>query len=347
MMHASRVGVAKADTEVSPGGVMRLVDMEVKEVSLVDRPANKRPFLVVKRSDEDMPPTQVQPDGKGGFTAAAKAGPPPMPPGAGGEEPGKKKPKAVGKLDVPPGFKEMMGPMLGKASEKLKELADAVSSSSPAEISDDGEMPGVPAEFSDALGAIQGTLDKLSSMWPSAPTAPEGGNAEGEEPPMPTEMQMRASLDNLAKVFGRGKLEKAVIEKVGAKMAKERFAMLQQAYDQLGSLIGQLAPQAQQQAPAGALGKSNAPTEDLLKSIEGMLTPLVDGMKKLGGAVKKQRDDINTIQKSRGIPNSAAVEREGTPISKSDDDFRWPVDLNDESARKENVEKTISFFGDD
>lgn len=358
MVHASRVAVAKA--EGSNEGVHRLEDIEVKEVSLVDRPANKRPFLVVKRSDQMT--TQIQPDGKGGFTTngTSKAGPPPMPPGGAappeGGPPGKKKPAKMGKLDVPPGFKEMMGPMLIKASEKLKELADAVGSATAAEISDDGEMPGVPAEFSEGLSTIQGTLDKLAGMWPSAPAegAPEGGDM-GEEPPMPSEMQMRATLDNIGKVFGHPKVEKAAIAKIGAKMAKERFSRLQQAAQTLSSLINELAPQvAGTGAPAaagGALGKGDDKEEKsekekaLLKSIEDMLAPIVDGLKQVGVTVAKQRTQIETIQKSRGAPNASTnVEQ---PVQKGiGDKFSWPLDLNN-PVTKDTVEKTTSFFGEE
>jgi hypothetical protein len=346
VVHASRVAVAKADG--SNEGVHRLEDIEVKEVSLVDRPANKRPFLVVKRSDQMS--TQVQPDGKGGFTAAgdaSKAGPPPMPPGAGVPPGGeKKKPKAIGKLDVPPGFKEMMGPMLAKASEKLKELADAVGSSTAVEVGDDGEMPGVPAEFSDALGAIMGTLDKLAGMWPSAPS---GGGAEmegeGDEPPMPTEMQMRAALDNIGKTLGHPKVEKAIVTKIGAKMAKERFSRLQQAAQTLTSLINELAPSAATPAaPAGGLGKSEE-GKALLKSIEDMLTPVIAGLNQVGVVVKQQKSELETIKKSRGTGN-AAPDVEGSGKAPASDGFSWPLDLNN-PVNKETVSKTESFFGDD
>jgi membrane protein involved in colicin uptake len=48
--------------------VHRLRDILVEEVSLVDRAANKRKFLVVKRDGEEM----LKPDGKGGFVEVEK-----------------------------------------------------------------------------------------------------------------------------------------------------------------------------------------------------------------------------------------------------------------------------------
>ena len=66
-------------------GLHRLRDMVVEEVSLVDRAANKRRFLIVKRSDDmaddDNDGLELAPDGRGGLTA-------------GGVEKAKKKPGA-------------------------------------------------------------------------------------------------------------------------------------------------------------------------------------------------------------------------------------------------------------
>lgn len=358
IVHASRiVPIAKAEGSTAEG-VHRLEDIEVQEVSLVDRPANKRPFIIVKRNS--AMPTEVRDDGKGGMTT--KAGPPPMAAAAGGAAPGgdppappgKKKPKAVGKLDVPPGFKEMMGPMLSKASEKLQELADSVSSSTPGEVGDDGEMPPVPGEFSDALQGIMGTLDKLSSMWPSSPsgsaTGADGADQDpSEEPPMPSEMQMRAAVDNVSKVFGHPKVVAAastgsavsVVAKIGAKMSKDRLSVLQQAHQALGSLLSQVAPPPPAAAAAGALGKS----EDLLKSIDAMLAPVISGLAKVAGVVQGQSGDISQLKKSRGAPN-AATNIEGTAPVKNGGAFNWPLDLN-RPLTKDTVSKTESFFGDE
>lgn len=52
--------------------VYRLTDMVVREVSIVDRPANLRPFLIMKSEGGEGP--ELEPDGKGGFRM--KAAPP-------------------------------------------------------------------------------------------------------------------------------------------------------------------------------------------------------------------------------------------------------------------------------
>lgn len=61
--------------------VFRLTDLTVKEVSIVDRPANLRPFLLMKSAGSLGP--ELEPDGMGGFrlkaapVAAEKAAPEP------------------------------------------------------------------------------------------------------------------------------------------------------------------------------------------------------------------------------------------------------------------------------
>jgi hypothetical protein len=55
---------------VPADSVTRLVDLEVQEVSLVDRPANMRKFLIVKSAGDTMPNgAELTSDGKGGLLA--------------------------------------------------------------------------------------------------------------------------------------------------------------------------------------------------------------------------------------------------------------------------------------
>lgn len=63
------VKVTKADG----AQVFRLRDIETEEVSIVDRPANQVPFLVVKR-DANVEPTKKDSSGSTGKTGTKKAG---------------------------------------------------------------------------------------------------------------------------------------------------------------------------------------------------------------------------------------------------------------------------------
>jgi len=338
MVHSSsivaRTSTRKADTQ--PGQIYELTDMDVEEVSLVDRAANKRQFLVIKRSDQMA--TEVQPDGKGGFTSRAGAG----------KKTATQTQKAA--MEVPPGFKEMVSPLLTKAVEMLTQLSDDLAGAKPAEVGEDGSVPGVPADFASGLQSIMGMLDKACNMYPAAPAeAPEGEEppAEGGEATEPDEMQMRLALDNVGKVFG-GKVAKAAVLKIGAKMSKDRFTRLQQAAQVLSNLIAELGPATTAPAattPAGKTAKNDGaqPASDpALKALEGQLTQLVEQVGKLAGVVKSTATDLAAIKKSRGAPSAAPVETGGEQRS-HDQDFSWPMDMNNPVTR-DTVGKSESFF---
>jgi hypothetical protein len=73
---ATETTLAATHSEDDEHRIHRLRDMVVEEVSLVDRAANKRRFLIVKRSEEmaedDRVGAEVRPDGRGGLTAGGE-----------------------------------------------------------------------------------------------------------------------------------------------------------------------------------------------------------------------------------------------------------------------------------
>lgn len=349
MSHSS-VNVAKlAKAAPDAKQIYRLTDMEVEEVSLVDRAANKKRFMVVKQEDA-MSTNEIKPNGKGGFTTAK----------------GDKTKTGKAALEVPPGFKEAAGPLLDKAVAKIEEIAAGLKGSKPAEISDEGDLPGVPAEFANGLAAVCGLLEKIGSMWPTA--APEVEETEedtdgGETPPEPTEMQLRATEKAL--IAGVALLKRADVKKVGAKMSKDRYTRLQQAAQVLTNLIGELAPA----APAAggtpdvpALGKSKtAPQkgddkdkDGMKKMIEDALAPfgqaidtIAKGMGQLAGKVAEQQGAITSIKKSRGLPNGIVAEGEShNAPDPADETGIWSLDMNN-PIKRDTVDKADSFFGDD
>jgi len=332
MVHSStNVKLAKAAGQ--PGPVHTLTDMDVEEVSMVDRAANKKKFLVIKaaKGPKSMS-TEVQPNGKGGFSSTQK-----------------NRSSTKKKLEVPPGYKEMASPLLTKASEMLDQLASDLSSSSAADVGDDGTIPGVPPDFTNAITQVCGLLDKVSTMMPAAAPDPEDDAAQGgaDEATEPTEMQMRAAADNFAKIFG-GKVTKATVLKVGAKMAKERFTQLQQAYTTLGNLIQQLAPAA---APTGAptIGKAKDGEEEKKKAEKSespelmrALSALTQSVSSIASVVKTQGNELAALRKSRMGGASAVVE--DTPAAEPKA-FSWPMDMSNPITR-ETVGKNEGFFDD-
>ena len=328
MMHSS--GTVTKVTKAAGGknkGVFRLEEIEVEEVSLVDHAANKRSFIVVKRSDQMG--AEVKPDGKGGLTAASKT-------------------VSKASVEVPPGFKEMVTPIITKAVEKLGILADMVKGASVADVSDEGDLPGVPNEFVTGVQSIMALLDKASTMFPAAPPSVDPA-AEGATEEAPSELQMRATMDNLAKVFGNPKVEKSAVAKVGAKMSKERLTRFDQAMTVLAGLRNELA--ASEQAAAGAApgeaakGKTSKSDEALAAKIEALADTVAKGFEKVGAVVKGQNAKIETMASARGAGNgNSSVEQ---PVTKArgnaDGNVSWPLDMN-KPVSKDNVEKATSFF---
>jgi hypothetical protein len=321
-------------------GVHELTDIVVEEVSLVDRAANKRKFLVVKRSSEMS--TELQADGKGGFTAGAA----PVDKAGYGKEPppkDKKKEKTKKALELPPGAKEMMGPILTRATEKITEVLDMVNSSSAAEVPEDGTMPGVPEEVWAGLMDAMKLMSQLEALYPKAAPAPEEGaeyEAEGEGGEAePTEMQMRAQWETLTK---------RMIQKVGAKMSKDRLSRFEQALSVLGSILGELQtaqanePAPTMAAPAKAAGPKPAPARkqeaDLFSEKLSEVTKSITG---LATVVQRQAADLAAIKKTRGVGNAAQVESSSS--REAPKDVSWPLDMN-RPVTRDGVHKQESFF---
>lgn len=337
MMHSSAIvtRITKAD---APGEIYRLEDMEVEEVSLVDRAANKRRFLTIKRSGKMPGATEVTSNGRGGLTTKSKT-----------------RKSAVTKVDVPPGFKEMVTPLLEKSAELLDGLKESIGSSTVAEIDEEGGVPGIPAEIAAGFAQISNLLERASSLFPAAPEEPEVGT-EGDAPTeAPTEMQMRATFDNLAKVLSHSKLTKATVLKVGAKMSKDRFARLQQAAQVLSNLIAELGPSADAatSAPAAEPGagagaskskKNEAPAGPELLTLE-QGNALLGQLQKMTAVMQKQSQELAQLKKSRNAPSALAAEHIEKSADNEDQDFSWPLNMN-RPMNRGSVDKSDSFFDD-
>lgn len=265
---------------------------------------------------------ELVPDGKGGFTSqgtvttAAVAA---------------KTLTAKAAVELPPGAKELMTPILTKASEALQATIDLISSSKVADVPDDGTMPAVPEDVWAGLVNCVKLISQLESMYPKGPPsdAPDaeddpaqGGDAGVDESTeTPDGVQMRNTL-------------KAVLGKVGAKMSKERLSRFGAALDTLGSILGEL--QGPQPAPAAApaapaVGKTLAakaePAQD--PALTAQLTSLAGTVAALTKLVQNSNATVQTIAKARGMSNALSVEGG----SGENDDVSWPMDMNRPSSK--------------
>lgn len=268
------------------------------------------------------------PDGRGGFSSTAPAAP------------AAKTQTQKAAIELPPGAKEMMTPVLEKALEGLQGVIDMVGSSKVAEMPEDGSMPGVPEEVWSSLVGVVQMIGKLEGMYPKAPPADDSAEESAAEDAAeggteePGEMQMRNTL-------------KAMVTKVGAKMSKERLGRFATALDTLASILGELqtgnAPAAGVPAPApagkGAPPKAPAKKAEMPLAPDPALVSLTATVAKLAEAVAKQGTTVTSIQKARGSGNAIPVEDGGG--SGESEVVSWPLDMN----RSVEPRGKTNFFG--
>ena len=170
--------------------IFRLHDIVVEEVSLVDRAANKRKFLLVKRNESEMPATELQPDGQGGFNAPETSeNTPPAPEGT------------EVALKMSPASKSAMLAKINGALKSLNALAAKVKNAS-GDADDEAATKSLSAE----LGRIGGALAGKAATDPKA----DGGkkdekdekDAKTEKSEADSEPIAEEDREELAKMLG-------------------------------------------------------------------------------------------------------------------------------------------------
>lgn len=320
--------------------VYRLEDIEVEEVSMVDRPANKRKFLVVKQArSESMhvrKGTELTPDGKGGFITSASG----IPATQSTETPAATEATTTEKaaVELPPGMREGALPVLQLAAQKLEELVNVVDKSKPAKIVD-GELPeGAPAEVGDAITSVIDLLQRVADRYPTseAPPLDEGADpaAAGADAP-PADATMNAKrLEKAARIV---RTDASMVAKVGAKMSKERLSRFRQALSVLASMLTEL-EQPNAAAPAGDAAKAKAKKSDDADSLEKAMKTIAD----LSELVKKQSARIGdltakvtAVTKSRSGGNALAIDPAREEAGSGD--VSWPMDMSRDLKSRSNA----------
>lgn len=252
----NRTRIRKADAATTE--VNRLHDMLVEEVSLVDRAANKRTFLIVKRDGGVA--SEVVPNGQGGYTVrkdlvtgdgavndtqggSSAATGPATPTGA----PPKKKPKLdKATLTLQPDAQKAISAGLADAVDQLtafqKEIDGAATDETAPPNPEVGQaLKSVCDELAQLAGAQQPAEAAAASNMPATEQGAAAAAADAG----------RESAKRLSDVV---KGIRADVEKAGAKMAKERFARFKVAFDALESIMKELmgAGADEEEAAAGA-----------------------------------------------------------------------------------------------
>jgi hypothetical protein len=308
----------------SDAGVHRLVDMVVEEVSLVDRPANKQRFLIVKR-DEEM----AKAAGAKGKAAPPKGKGPKDKPPAGAEDP--KDPmdeeeeteEPTPSNDKPPPDKpppgkgkkpakkaEEDGSLLSAALSALEGLTEAVEIL--ATVGEDEAGP--------QLGELAEELDELADRLATAAGAPDPDTGEeGEDP------------GGFAPGTEDGSVGKAL---AAVRETIKRVRAVVAAAERTSKTEGT--------TPPGDGGGSGAAPAAVAK---GEAAELREEVKKLRELLGGQQERIVALEKGVGLPNSTSADERPGAGHGDEEDESWPMDMNKPRDRT-SVDKATSFHDD-
>lgn len=332
--------------------VHRLRDILVEEVSLVDRAANKRRFLLVKR-EGDM--SELRSNGRGGFTTVRKGDDDPEDE----TEKAKKKPfpgaaKPFGGKPEPDADDEEEK---RKRAEEEKRKAKAKPDPDPDYDEDEEKRRAAAkagAKLSEQLGDVADELSKLAD--------------EMDDDEEPSDVNMKKLLAAHRKIAGmadaylKHAAKKSIgVAKVGRKMSAARLAMYKEALATLQALLSELMdspakdkdhapdPGDPQVAPPGfkAANPSGAPgNAQGVAAIKSLLKGMDDVFASMKTTIAQQGQQIAKLEKGVTPSNALQVDRGGAPVRKGADVVVWPMDLNARAGR-DKVDKSVSFLEDD
>lgn len=329
--------------------IHRLRDIVVEEVSLVDRAANKRRFLVVKRSDEMSDGEDQELDETvdvGGESESV------------GDDVAKAKKKPNAEAGDPVDEEKRKKPASDEETEKARrraadEEADADAEKAKAPTDDEGDkkkqrkakLLSLSAPMKDAL--LSGLTDALERLMAIANDVKSAETGDGEAS-MPGDMseEMDAVSELLSSLCDGAaeKKRKSTVTKAGARMSKDRLDRFQKALSLLADILKELTDlKAQATGPTAGAAEQGIKKQDAASApaaVPGM-AELVGGISELARVVKRQEEELSRIRQTRGVSNAIQVDgggRRSEPV-----DVSWPLDMNRPISR-DKVKKEVSFF---
>lgn len=351
-----------------PQGVHRLQNILVEEVSLVDRAANKRRFLLVKR-DGQM--SELQSNGRGGFTRVSKADDEDEEKRAAAAKAAKDQEDAEkAKKPAFPGAAKPFGGDDKEKRDKAMKQIEALEAQGLDVTALKAAFNGPPEEDDEKKKAKQAKADAsgkaLASELSSHVDAIEElieqlGEHEADEP---SDVHMK-KLDGMHKKLGSmcmkyGADKRASTSKAGRKMASRRLEMFQKALDTLQSLLSELmetpasanehkpdpgdpqsppkgwSPANPSGVPTGTAGTAGGVTKADLETLQKNLE------EKFSAERTKLRSEITRLEKMAPAGNARTQEQitKSTPTEEKS----WPMDMNDDRFDRAKVDKSVSFF---
>lgn len=326
----------REDEELSKpeGAKARLFGMLVREVSLVDRAANKRRFLVTKRDPamKTNPKTAkpVAPVAKAGEQGAAETAGDAAGQAPGGGPDGAGTPAQAGSTGeklppMQPQVKDALLSALSSIAEKCVDLADQLKG---AETDDKAPgSPAVPPSIASALTELGSmTTSLLGQYAPGDAGAAKAGDLAGVSENGGAGAQGAQKSgdgdDEMEKAFG------ALLAKAGKKMAKERLARFGQALNMLAAIHREL-----------KIAKGAAPARRAPTAAAGELAEIVKGLEALTDSHAELEKKYTALATENAELKKSVRPRNGEspdspPARPAPKAVAWPIDMNDPKAAK-------------
>lgn len=339
----------------------RLTDIVTEEVSLVDRAANKRKFLVAKADGET---SMLIPDGRGGFTRVSKSETDDEQmkrrKAAEADDDGEKEARIKARMAEDDSEKEARI----KANKSFYEVRQNRKRIFDNEDEEKRAKKRAATAKADATGEslVDELEDQIETMESLVDALEDHEGSEPDDVSMKKLLEVQTNLLGLQKKFG-----KPSVEKVGRKMAQARLEMFQKAMGDLQSLLNELmetagsakehaaapgdpakpptgfSPANPSDAPTGTAGTAGGVTKAQVEQITKAATDL-------GEIVKSQKTTIDTLKEQvrkleSSVPGSTSITVEKTAGIQSGD-VSWPMDMNRPIDRT-TVGKSESFLDND
>lgn len=316
--------VSKAD------GVHRLEDLLVEEVSIVDRPANKRRFLAIKNEGGMSKQVQVQVGEDGKLTASGDVSQSASPQveSAGGSETVEKR------LTITAELRAEIFRLMGDAVRRIHTVMGAADIAEVNERGDSTLVPVIMDELKEISNAIGGTVKRLNAVAKS--DSPDEGTQASDSDPV--ESALKHAVDAVEEAVSKRNIGKGRLSKF-----KQALGTLQAI---LNELEGPATPTKQQsdavdpvvQAAAGA-AKGGVKKDDLGVAVSKSVERLGVYVESLVKTVEQQGRVIQQLRDARPASNALSVEK-SEPVESAEP--TWPLDMNADKSR-ESVDKSISF----
>lgn len=314
--------------------------MKVQEVSGVDRPANLRPFLLLKQ--DDMPPTSTA---KNTVPVQAAAPPPEPPPPQEAAPPAEAQPGKLGPL--PAAVKQAVLDASAGAIERIQAMAIAV-----------GEAPtdeaaAVPGEIAAAFESVAESMVQLAASMkpkPPAPPAPDPA-APPPAPPAPAQKSLDAETEKVVTINAActmwWEVESAMrggdVEAAKAKVAAF-ITVLDAALAKLSGAAPAVDPaqMAEQAKAANRTTTDFAPLlQQMTKFVESQQAELTKSAE-LKASIDRLAVQVGTMV-SRAVIKTSVPSGNGQPAEKgagpAPAPFHWPADIAASAKERRNKER--------